>query len=344
MKLTMKISRQYLPMLLVSACLAFPANGLGYQLPLVVPATQHADKITLTKEGKEKTVTVTVGGQIFTQFRASGFDTPILYLINGPGQIGMTRNWPMKDDVAGEAHDHPHHKSLWFSHEVSGVDFWTEKDGRVVVTSVEIQSQQNTIVAKSKWIPKTKKPADSNKTLFQDTTRYRFGADTSSRWIDATYQLAATEGDIVFQDSKEGTFGLRTHPDLRLTADPKDGVEEVFGSALNSNGETGKSIWGKPAKWVLYYGPIDGTPMSIAIFDHPNNLRHPTTWHARDYGLVAANPFGLHDFLAQPKGTGDYTIKQGDSLMLRYRVVFMAGIATAKGVEAMWEAFASNED
>jgi hypothetical protein len=349
MKIIQPTSSTFLATLVTVAigCFFCPARVSGVQVAPEIQTAPQADaaveRITLTKN--EKTVTVMIGNKIFTQLHHSEFAKPILYPLYGPGQIGMTRNFPMKDDVQGEAHDHPHHKSLWFSHEINGFDFWTERGGNVVVTSVEIDDEQNAITTQSEWIPKSKpssKNTEAAQAIFQDTTQYRFGVTPSSRWIDATYQIQATVGDVVFKDTKEGTFGLRTHPDLRLTANPKHGVEEVFGSAINSNGVSGKKLWGKPAKWVMYRGPIDGTPMSIAIFDHPKNLRHPTTWHARDYGLVAANPFGMHDFLKKPKGAGEYTIQQGDSLKLRYRVVFIAGIATAEEAETKWAEFAND--
>jgi len=47
----------------------------------------------------------------------------------------------------------------------------------------------------------------------------------------------------------------------------------------------------KHADWCDYYGSIGGKTVGIAMFDHPSNPRHPTTWHVRDYGLFAANPF-----------------------------------------------------
>ena len=70
---------------------------------------------------------------------------------------------------------------------------------------------------------------------------------------------------------------------------------------------------------------IDGKTIGMAIFDHPSNPRHPTWWHARYYGLVAANPFGIHDFEKQPDGTGDLTIPAGKSVTFRYRFLFHEG-------------------
>ncbi len=291
-------------------------------------------------EQSEGTVKVFVGEDHFTTFDHSNYDKPILYPILGPGQIGMTRNWPMKQDVEGEAHDHPHHKSMWISHEISGVDFWAERGGRVETESVATDfsgSGDNAFRAASRWIKKS-----DESQLLSDQTDYRFGGNDDSRWIDCTITYHANRGEVVFDDTKEGLFAIRTHPDLRLTPRPKDGVKEVFGKATNSEGISGKAIWGKQARWLLYQGPIDGEPMSIAMYDHPTNLRHPTTWHARDYGLVTANPFGLHHFLGKAKGEGAYKLGKGESLTLRYRVEFFKGLVSAAEVERRFRDFSDS--
>ena len=325
---------------------------MKYQLPIVLtiafltsgsllradkPSSTAAKQAVVELNQSEGQVKVSLNGQHFTTFDFSGYDKPILYPILGPGQVGMTRNWPMEKDVEGEAHDHPHHKSMWISHEISGIDFWAESEGKVETTEVETKAngkQKNLLRATSKWIRK-----NDGKTLLTDQTDYRFGGNEKSRWIDCTITYRADHGDITFDDTKEGLFAIRTHPDLRLSARPKHGVTEVFGKAVNSEGVSGKEIWGKSAKWLLYQGPIDGKPMSIAMYDHPDNLRHPTTWHARDYGLVTANPFGLHHFKGMEKGAGEYEIKKGDSLTLRYRVEFFDGLSTTDEIKQHYQEF-----
>lgn len=80
--------------------------------------------------------------------------------------------------------------------------------------------------------------------------------------------------------------------------------------------------------------------VGIAIFDHPDNLRHPTYWHVRDYGLFAANPFGIHDFVpGTPKGTGDYLLKRGESLTLRYRLCLHRGRTEEANIAQHYQAF-----
>ncbi len=311
----------------------------AWQTQLTSEAVILAEPLDVSLETDGRKVTVKLGDQLFTTFDGQTYAKPILYPVYGPGQIGMTRNWPMQEEVVGEAHDHPHHKSMWIGTEISGVDFWGEKGGKVITTSIDTEfgeNSKNAFRANSDWI----RNSDGQK-LLTDQTVYRFGGDANHRWIDCTVKFMATEGDFQFDDTKEGLFAIRTHPDLRLKANPKQGVQEVFGTAINSEGVTGPAVWGKPAKWLLYQGPVDGKPMSIAMYDHPANLRHPTTWHARDYGLVTANPFGLHHFLGEAKGAGALVVQQGDSLVLRYRVEFLKGLATKQEIEQHYQSFAN---
>lgn len=293
----------------------------------------------ISKDGK---IDVLIGGRRFTTLDYQSHDKPILYPILSPSQVAMTRGWPVDDDTTGESHDHPHHKSMWFSHEINGIDFWSEQGGIVKTRSADTEfadRSDNAILTQSDWIERR-----TQRTVLTDQTTYRFGGDQISHWIDCQIIFKATQGDLQFDDTKEGLFAIRTHRDLRLTADATGGaaaVKEVFGNAINSDGVTGKNVWGKRARWILYFGHIDNRPVSIAMYDHPTNLRHPTTWHARDYGLVAANPFGVHHFLGKEKGAGRYTVKQGDELRLRYRAEFFDGIQTLDAIEGKFQSFAS---
>jgi hypothetical protein len=128
-------------------------------------------------------------------------------------------------------------------------------------------------------------------------------------------------------------MAIRLHPALRLKG------KVATGHCINSEGDKDKDCWGKRAKWVAYWGVIDGKTCGVAVFDHPTNLRHPTWWHARDYGLVAANPFGITDFEKgkHKRGAGDYTLKQGETLDLRYRFVFFAGTAEQAKIGEKYE-------
>jgi hypothetical protein len=145
----------------------------------------------------------------------------------------------------------------------------------------------------------------------------------------------ADHGDLTFGDTKEGTMAMRLAETMRL----KGKVGE--GHIVNSEGVRDDATWGKRANWVDYYGPVDGKTVGVAIFDHPSNPRHPTTWHVRDYGLFAANPFGIHDFEKKPPGTGNLMVKAGDKITFRYRFYIHPGDDKEAKVKEAYDRYTS---
>lgn len=286
---------------------------------------------------------VTLDGELVTEYVYQGERKPILYPVIGPGGIPMTRNYPMKE-VEGEAKDHPHHRSLWYTHgRVNGVDFWDERSGtgktvHEAFDKVEAGKDQATIVARNRWV------APDGKVVLTDTRTIRIHAAPDARILDYDITLHASEGPVVFGDTKEGTMGIRTHPALRLRNDERRGVKSANGKAVNSEGVGGREVWGKRAKWVDYWGDIDGKTLGVAIFDHPSNPRHPTWWHAREYGLIAANPFGIHDFEKKPAGTGDMTIPGGESRTFRYRFILHEGDVKQAKIAGRYADYARSGD
>ena len=145
-------------------------------------------------------------------------------------------------------------------------------------------------------------------------------------------------------DSKEGTMSIRLAQ--WLTMPHKMQGKDIAGNGhiLSAAGDRDGAAWGKRADWCDYYAPRDGRTYGVAIFDHPQNVRHPTWWMARDYGLFAANPFGqgeLEPEQKHPPGKGDYTIPAGGSLTLRYRFYFHTGDSAAAGVAEHYADYAA---
>lgn len=112
------------------------------------------------------------------------------------------------------------------------------------------------------------------------------------------------------------------------------------GHIVTSEGLTDKDAWGKPASWVDYYGPIEGETVGIAMLNHPASFRAPTRWHVRDYGLFAANPFGLRDFVGDASLDHSHTVGLGDSITLYYRLIFHRGDARAADIAKRFEEYA----
>ena len=116
------------------------------------------------------------------------------------------------------------------------------------------------------------------------------------------------------------------------------------GHMVDSEGRQGeKQIWGKRANWVDYYGTVEGEPLGIAVFDHPSNPRHPTWWHARGYGLFAANIFGLHDFENDKSKDGSLTLKPGETLRFLYRVVIHPGDVNSAHIAKLYTDYAARK-
>jgi hypothetical protein len=81
---------------------------------------------------------------------------------------------------------------------------------------------------------------------------------------------------------------------------------------------------------------VQGEPVTIAIFDHPSNYNFPTYWHARGYGLYAANPLGARDF-TQGKHIDDFALAPGKSTTFRYRILILTGPVTREQIEARYK-------
>jgi hypothetical protein len=224
---------------------------------------------------------------------------------------------------ANEEHDHHHHRSLWFAHGlVNGKDFWSEEKayGKTVHDGfIELKSgaQSGVISTRNNWVA-----ADGTVVCRDERTLRFFNPEgRPERVMDFEITLFASNGPLTFGDTKEGTMAVRLAETMRLRGKFSRG-----GHIVNSNGVRDGATWGKRADWCDYYGPVNDQIVGLAIFDNPENPRHPTWWHVRDYGLFAANPFGQHHFenLSDPHA-GDLTVPAGQSIKFRYRFYFHQG-------------------
>ena len=290
-------------------------------------------------------VRVEVGGELFTEYIfGDGATRPYCYPVLMADGTPMTRNFPMKH-VPGEDTDHPWHRSLMFAHsEVNGVDFWNEGNGDKghspdakgkTIQNQPVEISGDTLRTHDNWT------APDGKIVCTDERKISFRADGKVRMIDFEITLhAPTNEPLVIGDNKDGTMAIRlaqwlTMPHkhqgggVKITGDSTNAISfgGGHGHIANSAGQHDGDCWGKRADWCDYFSERDGRTYGVAIFDHPQNLRHPTWWMARDYGLFGANPFGQHDFenLKNQPHAGDYTIPASGTLTLRYRFYFHNG-------------------
>lgn len=281
-------------------------------------------------EPKEGHLDILLEGKLFTRYIADIGPKPFLYPVIGPNDKPMTRAFPM-ENIEGETRDHPHQRSFWFTHgSVNGIDFWSELKGHGFIKETE----RVTVVGgpavglirnRNHWL------APDGRKICEDERLLRVFATKSDRILDFDVSIRASEGEVVFGDTKEGTFGVRV-------ASSMDVSRKLGGRITNADGLIDENAWGKPSAWVDYTGPVDGEVVGVAILNHPESFRYPTTWHVRTYGLFAANPFGWKDF--GKSQTGEYTLAKGESVTFRYRIILHKGSVDPSRMQQAFRAYA----
>ncbi len=293
-------------------------------------------------------VRVEIDGKLFTEYVHTGASHVYYYPVIGPSGLKMTRNWPMAE-VPDEQRDHIHQRSLWYAHgAVNGVDFWSETAsfgnrkpkhpiGKIVhekLLEAKGGEKEGVVSAQLKW-----EAPDGSVPLTSVQTLRVYDRPENERLFDIEVTLKAGEKDVVLGETKEGTMAMRIAESMRLKQ-PKGKTGE--GHILNSEGTKDGETWGKRAKWVAYWGPVEGKTVGVTMMDHPKNPRHPTRWHVRDYGLFAANPFAAHEMdKSQPKGSGDFKLAAGESVTFKYRFYLHEGEADQAQINERFSEFAA---
>ncbi len=276
-------------------------------------------------------IEVLVDGKPFTNFY-HGAERPIPFLhpLRAASGVTVTRGFPV-ERIEGESQDHPWHHGLWYAHgDINGVDFWRDRGPQLTGRIVGKQAPRfggDSLRGEFELV------APGGKVLGSLRLEFRFAGAGDHRLVDVTVSIRADRNaPLKMGDTEEGSLGLRLADEFR----------EDRGAALtNSDGLAGtRNIWGKRARWVDYSATRQGEPVGVTLYDHPANPKHPTFWHARGYGLCAANPFGEHDFLKDRARDGSLTIPAGGTLRFRYRVLIHKGPLDREAAERWAARFA----
>ena len=278
-------------------------------------------KRDLTYKKGNGTVDVLKEGKLVARYVFKDTPKPYFYPVHAPNGERVTRGFPM-ENVPGEPQDHPHHRSFWIGFgDVNGIDFWTEGDGtgKIVQTSIDFRPRSPgywAVHTKNDWIG-----PDGN-AVCQDERYVTFLSCDHGVLISTMLTLSAHNGDVKLGDTNEGFFAFRVAPGMQV----KDGK----GAIINSEGDKDSNAWGKQARWCDYTGEVNGKHCGITIFDAPLNYGHPTYWQVRDYGLLAANPFGGADFTGDPENNSGLTIPHYGSVTFVYTALIHDGELSAE--------------
>jgi len=345
--------------------LGFLAMCLG---PVLIASDKKSSKgVLVVADEVNRRVDITIDGKPFTSYIwPTSLKKPVLYQLVDDEGITVTRGYPL-ELRAEERVDHPHHAGLWFNYgNVNGFDFWNNSDaikpedrakmGRILHTRILSKKSgldRGELVVGSEWI------SGENKEILHQTTRYIFAHREHARVIDLVITLKALDR-AVFSDDKEGLLGMRVArwlesseekggtfmdangnptqvdaaPTIAAARNPASGVY------LTSEGARAGTAWGTRGRWCILAGHTGNHEISIAILDHPENPGYPTYWHARGYGLFAANPLGRQIFEPE-RSPFNFKLERGQSATFRYRVIIYSNATPASEVNREADSFAA---
>lgn len=224
----------------------------------------------------------------------------------------ITREFPATDP---KNNDHPwFHPGLWISYgHLDGYDFW------------RLESP----VLHNRFLTEPTVSEDGSRLTFE--VRNRYAAASHGAFLcmeDVKYSLTHSDHgvllsidihyrnpdrDFYFGDQEESGLGIRLASPFR--------VDTGNGHIVNDQGdENGAGVWGKEARWVDFSATFDDRRAGVLMMIHPDNPRR--CWlHARDYGLVVANPFPRQPQERREPFVETW-VRQGEVFRLRFAVCF----------------------
>ena len=311
---------------------------------------QKKQNVEVVRETDGK-INILINKKPFTSFLfPDTMEKPVLYPVHAANGTVVTRGFPLNPSP-DDPTDHPHHIGIWFTHEnVNGLDFWNnsyaipeEKKhlyGWIKTDNIlEMSGGKKGVLAyHANWTNQ------ANDILLEETTRFEFSGSENERIIDRVTTLKANT-QVLLKDAKDGVLGIRAAHALQTpsreektftddkgnaTIVPADTIAN--GNYITSEGKVGDSAWSTRAAWCKMFGKMGKDSISISIIDHPSNLNYPTYWHARGYGLFAANPLGEAIFTNGTKQTNK-SLQKGESITFRYRIIIQNGKQTISPAE-----------
>ncbi|MCK4923084.1 MAG: PmoA family protein [Bacteroidales bacterium] len=340
-KIKSKIKISVLPFIFLF--LIFGCGNTNSKTAESTEANNKDSKFMLVDNPAEEKVEVWIDSELFTSYMyPDNIAKPVLYPIRTVSGKVLTRSYPL-ESIPGERVDHPHHIGIWMNYgDVNGLDFWnnseaiseSKKDRYGSIFHKEVKNIENGDESGSMDVVCEWKAPDGT-ILLEENTKFVFTAEENSIIIDRITTLKALDKEVSLKDNKEGMIAIRVaralelpseKPDIFLDAHGNPTETKVLdntgvnGNYLSSEGVEGGEVWATRARWMKLHSTIDDEKVALVIFDHPDNVGYPTYWHARGYGLFAANPLGQEVF-SKGENVLDFKLAANESVTFKYRVL-----------------------
>ena len=227
--------------------------------------------------------------------------------------------------------DHLHHHALMFALAVDKVDFWSEKPhcGKQLHAGLRAmrsdEKSQASFVEDLDW-----KTPDGQAVLRETRTiTAHAGVELGATLVTWKTRLSAPDGKPRVTLGGSHYFGLGMRFVTSMDAE---------GAFTCPTGAAGDVVRGSerltPAKWCAYAAVADGKPVTAALFDAPQNLRHPARMFTM--GTPEGKPFAyLSATLNLWKEP--FELASDKPLELRYAVAVWDGRASADQIEQLYQ-------
>lgn len=266
-----------------------------------VISARSQSKITAEKVGDK--IEFRINGNLFTSYILSENEKyPFFFPVNGPSKASVTS---MRNA------NYPHHSSLFFGcDKVNGGNYWQEGIERGQILSLRadiIETGGDKAIVENECI--WKRPgADAP---IKDIRRITVSAPSPDKFqidFEITMEMLM---DVTINKTNHSLFSARMDPDLAVING---------GTMINAEGDTSeKGTFGKHSAWMDYYGKRMGKIEGLAILQHPSNAWFPAPWFTRDYGFFSPTP------MYWPENGKNITLRKGEQIKLRYRVLVHSG-------------------
>ena len=275
------------------------------------------NKVTATKFPTK--IDININNNLFTSYLFSLDEKyPFFFPVNGPsfGSVTSMRNA-----------NYPHHSSLFFGCDmVNGGNYWQEglDRGQIISLRADILPSDSTkVIIENECVwrrPNANAPIkDIRKITITAPSKEMYQID-----FDITMEMLL---DVTIRKTNHSLFSGRMDPDLAVING---------GKMINANGDEGeKGTFGKKSPWIDCNCNRLNKVEGIAIMQHPSNALFPSPWFTRDYGFFSPTP------MYWPENNQETTLKKGDTIKLKYRVLVHSGDEVQSKIADQYEKFKS---
>jgi len=264
---------------------------------------------------------ITIGGKPFASYYTGTSKTPRPYFANvkTPSGVQVSRNHPPIEGKDSMDHD-TYHPGIWLTFAgINGNDYWRLKkktEHEMFISKPQGGAGKGTFTVSNFYLDS--KDSSGNR-IAHEICRYTILVRPSYYILIYDSTISSDESDLVFGDDQEYGLGIRVATPIE---------ERHGGQILNADGLTGaEDMYGKASDWCDYSGVIDDKLVGMTVMPDPKNFRR-SWFHTRDYGLIAANPFGREKVAGGERS--EVLIKKGEKFHLGFGVAIYSAPKGAK--------------